>query len=312
MKQTNLTFIITTSIYLFITPYINSTLAWEGGMQAPMKAHIQEKTSIRLIGYTGPNTIVQVEGIRVFGQVSSDPKGYFVIDPLPISYEASEICLTTVDAERRHSFPVCIQLPDTDKPSEVGPVYLAPTLSISSGAVLQKEKDTATGVTIPESKVIVSIFTSYNTNSMARIADKILAGLRIPVAEAADMPFITLTSDKRGFFSFNLPTELPSNYRFFVKAIYRNSPTPKSHTLAYHVDSLAMYWLLSVLPRLLLFIMFLGLLYHFVRRESKDRKIRLWLTEFTETRLKPFAVRRRLQLRRIWYNLRDYWRSNRI
>ncbi len=312
MNRLQIVYLIIIFLYINLSLTPSPVSAWESGVQTSIKASIQEKTSIRLIGYTGPNTIVQVEGIRIFAQTSSDRTGYFVIDPLPISYEASEICISTIDSERRNSFPLCIQLPKVDKPTEIGPVYLSPTLSLSTGSVLQTKKAIATGVTIPETKVIVSIFETTKINSLTSLTDRILAGKLIPSAEAADMPSITINSDKKGVFNFNLPTDKALDYRFFVKAIYKNSPTPKSHTLSFRVDSITLYWIMFILPRLLIFIILLGLAYYIIQKETKDSKGKAWLAIFTETKLKPLAVRRRLQLRRIWYNLREYWRSNRI
>ncbi len=312
MNILKIIYLIILTLYTNISLFSSRAYAWESGVQTTVKASIQEKTSIRLIGFTGPNTIVQVEGIRVFAQTSSDRTGYFIIDPLPISPEANEICITTIDSERRNSFPVCIQLPKVDKPTEIGPVYLSPTLSLSTGSVLQTGKAVATGVTIPDAKVIVSIFETTHVNGLTSITDRILAGKFISIAEAADLPFITLNSDNKGIFSLNLPTDKALDYRFFVKAVYKNSPTPKSHTLSYRVDSITLYWIMFILPRLLIFIILLGIAYYIIRRETKENKGKAWLAVFTETRLKPFAVRRRLQLRRIWYNLREYWRSNRI
>lgn len=312
MNKLKIIYLITIIVYTNISLNPPRAYAWESGVQTNVKANIEEKTSIRLIGYTGPNTIVQVDGIRIFAQTSSDRTGYFVIDPLPISREANEICITTIDSERRNSFPLCIQLPKVDRPTEVGPVYLAPTLSLSTGSVLQTGKAVATGVTIPDTKVIVSIFETTKNNSLTSLIDRILAGNFIPTAEAADLPFITLNSNNKGVFSLNLPTDKVLDYRFFVKAVYKNSPTPKSNTLSYRVDSITLYWIMFILPRLLIFIILLGLAYYVIRKVTKENKGKALLAVIIETKLKPFAVRKRLQLRRIRYNLREYWRSNRI
>ncbi len=313
MTNQKIIYLITIIVYLYISFIPAYTLAWEGGAQTNIKAHIQEVANIRLFGYTGPNTIVQVDGIRVFGQTSSDTKGYFVIDPLPISLEAKELCLTTIDSEKRSGFPLCISIPnfDFDTIGEIGPIYLPPTLSLTAGSVLQKGKMEARGVTIPNTKVIVSIFENSAGTRTSKISSFLLGNF-IPTVYGAEMPFITVNSDLRGYFTINLPTDNVSTYRIFAKAIYKAIPTPKSQTLTFYIDSLMQYWIAFIIPKLILFIILTGMIYFVIKKEMKDKTGKILFAEFTETKLKPFAVRKRLELRRIWYNLRDWWRSSRI
>ncbi|MBI4990994.1 hypothetical protein HZB96_02760 [Candidatus Gottesmanbacteria bacterium] len=296
-------------LYLFISSTASIEAA-ESGAKATVKASIPEKTNIRLYGYTAPNSIVQVTGIRIFAQTSSDKTGYFAIDSLPISFEAKEICATTIDSEKRSGFPLCISLPETNKPTEIGPVLLSPTLSISAGKILQKEMANASGFTIPNSKVAISFF-EVPKNNLAEKLDNYLVKILKPEAEAADLPLVTASSDKKGAYSINLPTSRATSYRLWTKAFFKEAPTPKSLTLSFRVDSYTQFWLRNVLPKLIILLLFLAFIYFLVTKEAKERYARSYIAEFNEKKLKPFVVRRRLQLRRLWYNFREYFRSNR-
>ncbi len=308
--MTKYLFLITIFLYLFISSAI-SVKAAETGAKANIKANIPEKTNIRLFGYTAPNAIVQITGIRVFAQTSSDRTGYFAVGYLPISYEAREICATTIDSEKRSGFPLCISLPDSNKPAEIGPVLLSPTLSLSTGKILQKETAHASGFTIPNSKIAISFF-EVPKNNLAEKLNNYLVKILKPEAEAADLPLVTASSDKKGAYSINLPTSKAIGYRLWTKAFYKETPTPKSLTLAFRIDSYTQFWLRNVLPKLVLLLLFLAFLYFFIERVVKKGYAARYYIYFKEKKLKPFAVRKRLQLRRLWYNFREYWRSNRI
>ena len=199
----------------------------QSGAKTEVRGRIPEKTYVRIFGYTSPNSIVQVTGIRVFAQAISQLEGYFVIYDVPISREAKEICVHTIDVERRIGFPLCIGLPDLDKPTEIGPLLLAPTLSLSSGAFWQNDRAYATGRTIPNQEVIVSFFEVPPDSIPSLLAVKI-DRLLFPKAIAVDLPLLSARSDSRGNFSFNVPTAYSTGYRLFAKAFSLSRPTFKS------------------------------------------------------------------------------------
>lgn len=303
-------YLTTISLYLFISS-ITSVEAAESGAKATVKANIPEKTNLRLFGYTAANAIVQVTGLRVFAQTSSDRTGYFAIDYLPLSYEAKEICATTIDSEKRSGFPLCISLPNTNKPTEIGPVLLSPTLSLSKGKILQKDEAYASGFTIPSSKITISFF-EVPKNNLAERIENYIAKIILPTAEAADLPLLTAQSDRKGAYSINLPTSKAIGYRLWTKAFYKETPTPKSLTLAYRIDSYTQFWLINVLPKLIFLLLLLACIYFTIIKEVKKGYARSYISYFSEKKLKPFVVRRRLQLRRLSYNFQEWWRSNRI
>lgn len=294
-------------LYLFISKTSTLATVKESGGKATIKATIPAYAEIRLFGYTAPYALVQVEGIRTFAQVSSDKDGYFLIDPLPVASEAKEICLTTIDSQKRMGFPVCYPAPATHQ--EIGPILLSPILSLSKGILWQNEKGKAEGVTLPNTKVVISFFEIPKNSFFGKFPLDNLA--LIPEVEAAN-PQVYGFSDKRGNFSINLPTNKSSSYRLFAKAYFQDAPTNKSASLVFSVEPLSKIWLTQILPRLLFFFFFLLFLLFLANQERKKKKAAAFFTYLIEKKLKPFGVRRRLQLRRIWYNLREYWRSNRI
>ncbi len=305
---------ILTLILLSISNVDGVSASYQSGAGTKVTANIPSKVDIRIYGYTSPYSIVQATSIRVFAQVSSDETGYFLIDPLPISTQAKEICLTTVDSQQRYGFPLCVNLPTRDKPTEIGPLLLSPTISLSSGNLvqLQSSQAQATGESLPNSTVEIYFFDNDNGSK------KNLTDILFPKAYARSIPRLTTKTDRNGSFSINLPSNKPLAFRLFAKAFYElpkqvgKLPTPKSQTLTFTVSSYTNYWVRNFLPRLIFLFMFIAMLAYLVWYDIKTKRIRLLFAEFSETRLKPFGVRARLKLRRIWYNFRASLPSNRI
>lgn len=204
-----------------------SAEAAERGGKTEVKASILAKTEIRIFGYTAPNAIVQAEGIRTFAQVSADRTGYFLMESFSVSPEAKEVCLNSIDSERRMGFPTCVALIDTDKSYEIGPVLLSPTLSLSKGSLWEKESASAFGSTLPETEVVFSFFElNPSPSTIASLKNNLVKIFNFSVF-AAELPQLSTLSDKKGNFSITLPTARIRNFRVFAKAFYRQMPTPK-------------------------------------------------------------------------------------
>lgn len=298
--------LFTTLLFLNISNITSVDASYTSGAGTKVKASIPSKVDIRVFGYTAPYTIVQATSVRVFAQVSSDKTGYFLIDPLPVSVEAKELCLTTIDSQKRSGFPLCIQLPEIDKPTEIGPLLLSPTISLSANSFIQSasEQSSAEGVTLPNAEVEIAFFESGSQKSAKNIL--------IPQVEAKTIAKITTKTDKSGSFSINLPTNKPIAFRLFARSFYEKAPTPKSQTLTYSVISYTNWWLANILPKLILLMFSAVAAAIALWYEIKTGKGRRYLLYFSETRLKPFGVKTRLKLRRIWYNFRGIWRSHQI
>src|SRR4030042_6305811 len=128
MIRLKLLYLFTILIYISTSRYPVTVNAQKNQETAEVKAEIPFRTSINLYGWTSPDSIIQVTGDRIFAQISSDQTGYFNFQKLAISDEAKEICLTTIDSERRTGFPLCISVPESNDITEIGPVILSPTL----------------------------------------------------------------------------------------------------------------------------------------------------------------------------------------
>lgn len=306
-------FLFTTLIFFSISNPVSVLAVSRSGAATAIKANIPSKVDIRLFGYTAPYSIVQAESIRVFAQVSSDKTGYFIIDPLPVSSDAKEICLITIDAEKRTGFPLCIGMPahnasqsdaggpDIDKPTEIGPVLLAPTLSLSGNSLLQSKtnQSAAYGKSLPGADLEISFF----ENNPSPVAFNL-----IPPVEAKTIARITTKTDEKGSYSINLPAQKAAFYRIFARSFYHDSPTPASLTLTYQVLSYQNYWIINILPKLILLILFSVILLYLLYMEKKTGRGKSLLLRFNEKQLKPFGVRSSLRLRRIWYNFRELMR----
>lgn len=314
--MTKYIYLITTLILLSISVTAVSA-ASQSGAKTSVSASIPAKVNIRIYGYTAPNAIVQATSVRIFAQVSSDKTGYFAIDPLPISNEAKEICVSTIDSQHRYGFPLCIGLPPTNKPTEIGPLLLSPTISLSSGNLLQRQsvQANASGQTLPNADVEISFFEN-TANSTPGVAEGFPWGVftasLIPPVEAKEIPKLTTKTDKNGTYSINLPSGKPVALRIFTKAFFDKLPTPKSQTLSFIISSYTDYWLVNILPKIILLFLALIAATFLALYEKRTKRGRALLLDFNETRLKPWQVRSALSIRRIWYNFRAHLRSNRI
>ncbi|HUS60518.1 MAG TPA: hypothetical protein VMX76_04065 [Nevskiaceae bacterium] len=204
---------------------------------------------LTVFGYTSPQAQVQLQGNRVFEEVTADKKGYFFFDRvfLPRAQpNYPEVCLTSIRqlAEQKSiTFPTCLPpLPIGPFEITVGPVLLPPTIDLQKGRFLAGQQITAQGLTIPNAEV--AIFLANNPNSRRAL---------IPSAHAHFLPNYKIQADKDGRFEFNLPTTRPTHWRIFASATFLGSPTPKSNTLMFKVLSWWEWWwrwLVTVLSQL--------------------------------------------------------------
>ena len=127
---------------------------------------------------------------------------------------------------------------------------------------------------------------------------------------AAEVPVLTAKADRKGRYSVNLPSSKSQTYRVFAKAVYKDSPTPKSQTLTYDIGAVTDYFVQFILPYLVLYLVIIILLIILIYYAWTNKRVRAylkrWYRRFIEKRLTPFAVRRYLQLKRLLYNFRQY------
>lgn len=202
---------------------------------------------LTLFGYTSPNALVELKGIRVSEDVIADQKGYFFFDrvflPRPTP-KYPELCLNSIDTQSRISFPTCLpSLPTGPFDISIGPVLLPPTISLEKGNFLPFQQVTAQGATIPNTEVAIYL---YNADPSAGFK----AFWLISPVLAYSLPAYKIQADENGNFEFNLPANRPNLWRVFASSFYLGSPSPKSNTLTFRVLSW-WEWLLAKLKEIL-------------------------------------------------------------
>ena len=221
-------------LFILFILFPHSTLALENpqSYELTVSASIGEGR-LTLFGYTSPQALVQLQGRQVAEEVIAGKNGYFFFDriflPRP-NPQYPELCLNSIDTQSRISFPNCLPpLPTEPFDMSIGPVLLPPTFTLTKGSFLPQEQVVASGLTIPNSKVMI-----YLANDVTR---KSLFSRLVPETFAYNLPQYQTQSDQDGRFEFNLPTIKRSNWKIFAGANWQNSPTPKSNTLNFKIQS---------------------------------------------------------------------------
>ena len=202
---------------------------------------------LTLFGWTSPFALVELRGSQVYAETTANIQGYFYFDRvfLPQTANSPELCLSAIDTQDRTSFPTCLPpLPMGLYHIRIGPVLLAPTLSLEKGNFLAGQQVAARGETIPNTEV--TIFLANETKGAASL---------ISPAYAFSLPQYQIISDETGHFEFNLPAGRggvtpPATWRVFASADYLDSPTPKSNTLAFKI----LFWWQCLWERLIIFL----------------------------------------------------------
>lgn len=297
--------LIISLLYLTISYFPHKTLAAQRQTKPGIVLEIPALFHLKIFGYTSPYSLVEIESIRVYGKTTSKYDGYFEFVSLPISREAQELCLTTLDEEKRVGAPTCVSASQRNNSYEIGPVLLSPTLSLSKNLLWPGEQARASGKTVPDSTVVISFFES-DADTFTLVTDKIIALFSPGIAQAKQVPLLTIPADRKGNFSVNLPSTKTSFYRLFSKTIYRESPTPKSITLSFLVGSYWGFWIRFILPKILFILIIAVVIWYLVYNEMQYKTVRSQLYVFNETRLKPFGVKTRLKLRRLRYKYEEF------
>jgi len=221
----------------------------------PIKSHALSSTvkmsafigehNFSLYGYTSPKALVNFEGLGIFDQTYSDEAGFFKFANRFSPFSPREACLSAIDQFGRLSAPVCLPPFSTKYDVNIGPVILAPTLSLNSpltGGYFTGDEVTLSGQSIPNTDVNLSLFTNdvgVASNERARHArlDSTIESKRagplqlIKPVYAFSFPQLTTHTDGKGNFSISLPSETAKKYRLFAQTTYDRSRSPRSITL---------------------------------------------------------------------------------
>jgi len=180
----------------------------------PLKQYMIKPFSI--YGYTGPNTPIYLVGFGVSERTVSDNSGFFRFTKI-YSYSLfyPELCVYAVDSENRVTQPVCIPglVEDRTIPSEVGPILLPPSISISKNNIKIGDESIVLGLTVPNSEVDVRL---------------------IRVGEYP-LPLYQIKSRQDGTFEFSLPSSSLATYRISLSTRVGDFASERSNTLNFSV-----------------------------------------------------------------------------
>lgn len=212
----------------FFLPISASAVEYSAPASTVITASI-EVNRVTIYGYTSPNSKTELSNSQIYSQTYSNDIGYFIFDKILLPKEnLSDLCLTSTDNNSRLSTPVCFPPPPaTNYHTDIGPILLPPTITLSESQIDPNSTVTTSGQAIPNSQVSISF---YKVNDSGQSFVK--------SAFAYSLPSVTATTDEFGNFSLNLPTAYSSDYRLYATAKFNDNYSPKSNTLIYILPSL--------------------------------------------------------------------------
>jgi hypothetical protein len=242
-------------LVLFIFP--NSTFA-----ATTVTASIGQNR-VTITGYTSPISRVELSSPKVFAVTYSDENGYFIFDKTFLPQNPADLCLTSYDDNNRQSTPTCIPAPpQTNYHTDIGPILLAPTISLENDTVDPNTTVITSGQSIPNSQISIHF---YKVNDSAQ---SFLSLLKPKIAYAYSLPSITAISDSLGNFSINIPTAYASDYRLYASTKFQDDYSPKSNTLIYILPSLLYIFIqqhLYLIIFLPIYIISIALLFYLIK-----------------------------------------------
>jgi len=220
-------FLLLIILFLF-SPFQSQAL--ERSESVFVSASIGEN-EVTIFGYTSPNSKVELTGINIYSLDYSDDTGYFEFNKLVLPKNPPELCLQSKDDSNLSSSLVCVPPPPaTNYHTDIGPIILPPTISLSTTKINPNSTVISSGQSIPKSTVTVYF---YKVNDSAQSFPK--------TVKAYSLPQVETTTDENGNYTINLPTAYSSDYRLYTSVKYNDNFSPKSNTLLYSLPSL--FWL---------------------------------------------------------------------
>lgn len=164
-----------------------------------------------LYGYTSPHALVSIDAVGVSEQTQADSTGYFEFSDRFSPFSPREVCLNARDQLGRISAPVCLPPFSTDYDIVIGPVLMAPTVSLNrpeeGSDYLIDDEIILSGQTIPDTEVNLSVFTAKQDSGQARMTRN---KAKTPVFEVYDLgsPIGVKSTRKHGVKRFQTLTRL--------------------------------------------------------------------------------------------------------
>ncbi len=280
-------------LLLFLIPSPTFATDYNSFSNTTVTATIGEN-KVTIFGYTSPNSKVELSNSEVYAFVYSDDTGYFIFDKILLpKVEIPDLCLYSFDNDSRSTTPTCFPAPPlTNYSTDIGPILLAPTLTLEESNISPNSTVLASGQAIPNSEVNISFYKVNGSAQAFSLFPNLIAFIKPKPALAYSLPSVTATTDKSGNFSINLPTAYASNYRLYATAKFDNNYSPKSNTLIYVLPSLFYLFLqqheflIILIPSILLTLI---ILFFFLYKKKNKRylpAIRKFLPATTSCQIK--------------------------
>lgn len=233
-----------------------------------------ENTSITIFGYTCKKCKVEMSNPYIYAATYSNDTGFFLFNKLIIPKKFSDICIVSTDKNNSQSPPTCIASPPATKyHTDIGPILLAPTISLNKSKITPYHTIISQGQGIPNSIIKIHLF--KNKDNAVLIPKE---------AQAYSLPILTIKADNEGNFNFNIPTVYQTNFRLFASSEYLDSSSPKSNTLIYHLPTYKDYFLFLILP---FFVIILTIIFRWIYKRYLTT-IKLW-PALRNIQLLPFS-----------------------
>ncbi len=203
-------------------------------------------------GLTSPWAKVEFYSTEGNIQVTTiaDNEGVFLFRSVLAPLQTGDFCFISYDTDSIANNPLCFPPPPPQTKTTISGIVLSPTISLDKEIFRQNELVEARGRAFPNAQIKTFLF-EQERSWWQEIIDVI-----IPAAFAREGPKLTITASKEGFFSFNLPTQKSTRWRFFVgPQLTDETPTAQSNT----IEFLALSWWQWLLLKILRFV------YHVLR-----------------------------------------------
>ncbi len=172
-----------------------------------------------LDGYTSPLARVTLEGQGLFEETTADRQGYFSFTNRFSPFTQREACITAKDTGGRISAPFCLPPFSTRKNVHVGPIIIAPTLTLNQDIFAREDFGISTGKGVPNSTIYLDIIS--------------------PDLESP-LQLHTLT-DAEGDYSITLPTQKTQSYSISTRNTLNSLESTRSTSLTF---AILPYWLI--------------------------------------------------------------------
>lgn len=198
---------------------------------------------ITIEGYTSPEANIQLtssQGNLGQHQTRADKKGFFRFTNIILPERPGELWLQHLDKQGLSGPPVAIPEPPPNL-EKIEMIVLPPTLAQHNNSFRKNTNSFAFGQALPNSQVEVYFFEKENISWLKKL---FLASPFAPKRAQAQQENqilienkVSLKTDNQGRFSFSLPNQKNSSFRYYTGVTFADNYSPKSNTLSFRVLS---------------------------------------------------------------------------